>query len=352
MTVPRGCWGGLLLALVAPGVPALSAPGDARALDTEVRRLIAEHTRLSPSIQSARIAVAVLDQETGWFGSGRKSPKPASSEGHHTAAPSGCSGPALLPTTVTGDGPIQGGVIHGDVTVRGNGDPNISGRFFGGDPTALFRSWAKSLRAAGLQKIEGDVIADDTLFDDNRFQATWDPGQSETWYSAEISALSLNDNCVDITVRPGARPGVPAAVEMTPPSSLITVEGSASTVGGKKAARIVVHRKPATNRSRDGPIRPGSWREHHHHDPALRDRVAGMLRARGIAVAEKIHKKEGRHQCRAAFRLGRRSGFSHPPPGLTGHQETEPGLHAEMLLKTMEPMQDGSLRRRRPSSSP
>ena len=336
MTVPRGRLGGLLvLGLLAWGVPALSAPPrDSRALDSEVRRLIAERTRSDPSLQGARIAVAVLDHrgnEAVWIQADEPM-KPASNLKVLTSA----AGVRLLgpghsfETTVTATAPMQSGVIRGDVSVRGTGDPNISGRFFGGDPTALFRGWARALRSAGLQRIEGDLIADDTLFDDVRFQPTWDTRQSETWYSAEISALSLNDNCVDITVRPGARPGAPAAVEVTPPSSLITVDGSPSTVGGKNESRIVVHRKPGTNRiTVTGRIAAGGapWRGNITiHDPALffATALAGMLEREGISVEGRIRKRD------------RTAPAPEPPaPGLPPAGETVLIRHASTLLQDL-----------------
>ena len=51
---------------------------------------------------------------------------------------------------------------------RGNGEvgkadqvPAIGGRFTDGDRTATFRAWADSLRALGVPRIAGDLIAAD-----------------------------------------------------------------------------------------------------------------------------------------------------------------------------------------------
>src|SRR4030095_4932541 len=164
---------------------------------------------------------------------------------------------AACETTGAAAAPVESGRIAGDVVIRGSGDPNISGRFYGGDGMALLHRWAAELEKVGLSEVAGDVVADDTLFDDVRFLPGWDPKQEETWYSAQVSALSLNDNCVDVTVRPAKTPGRAATVETPPRGEAIQVEGSPETTAGG-AARIIVHRKPGTNRLRvEGQIPAG-----------------------------------------------------------------------------------------------
>ena len=103
-------------------------------------------------------------------------------------------------TRIIARGELTKGKIAGDVIVRGTGDPNISGRFHDGDPLFLFRQWAKKLKQAGLNEISGNLIADDSYFDKVRFLPGWNPKDREKWYSAQVSPLSLNDNCVEIRV--------------------------------------------------------------------------------------------------------------------------------------------------------
>jgi D-alanyl-D-alanine carboxypeptidase/D-alanyl-D-alanine-endopeptidase (penicillin-binding protein 4) len=250
-------------------------------------------------------------------------------------------------TRIVATAPLQDGSIRGDVIVVGGGDPNISGRFYEDDPLRLLRTWGRRLRAAGLKTIEGDLLADDSFFDDTRFLPGWDPRFAGRWFSAEVSALSLNDNCIDVTVEP-TRPGQPAHVEVEPASPFVQVAGAPQTTTGG-AARVRIHRERDSNQVRIlGTIgeRVGPWKDHVAvHDPALFfvHSLARVLTDEGIAIRG---------------RPARRARIAAAPPGVAGppaapeehllveHRSSlrsdlavinkrSQNLHAEMLLKTL-----------------
>ena len=193
----------------------------------------------------------------------------------------------IFQTTLTATAAPRGGTIAGDLIVRGGGDPNISGRFYS-DPEAVLRAWAKALRAAGIHTITGDLVADDTFFDDERFCPSWDRAQEARWYSAQVSALSLNDNCVDITVTPGAADG-PALVSVAPDSPAVVLRGAPVTAA-KAKTKIIVTRRSGTNEiTLSGTIdkNAGPWRDYVAiDDPAMffAHTFAAVLRREGIAV--------------------------------------------------------------------
>jgi D-alanyl-D-alanine carboxypeptidase/D-alanyl-D-alanine-endopeptidase (penicillin-binding protein 4) len=55
----------------------------------------------------------------------------------------------------------------------------------------------------------------------------WDEGA--WWYSAEISALSVNDNCVDFIINPGKK-GAPAIIKTNPSSDYYQISNTSLTV--------------------------------------------------------------------------------------------------------------------------
>lgn len=194
-------------------------------------------------------------------------------------------------TTVSATAPLVGGSIDGDLVVRGSGDPNISGRFYDGDPTAIFRSWARGLKDAGLVRVTGDVVADDRFFDDVRMPPSWDIRQENSWYSAQVSALNLNDNCLDFTVTPGPRVGAPAVARWVPRSGYTKISGEVKTVSEGDTA-VGLYRKHRTNEIRLAgkiPKTAGAVWEGHVtvDDPALFlvTVLVEVLREEGIAVA-------------------------------------------------------------------
>jgi len=151
-----------------------------------------------------------------------------------TAAALALLGPGYkFRTTVRAHGPIRRGVLQGGLVIRGSGDPSLSGRFFDGRPLTIPRQWAYAVRAAGISEVQGDIVADDRAFDREHTHPDWPAGQLAYWYCAETGALSFNDNCVDIAIRPAPRAGEPVALSLSPPTSYVRLVNRCITKPGK-----------------------------------------------------------------------------------------------------------------------
>jgi len=100
--------------------------------------------------------------------------------------------------------------------VIGDGDPNMSGRFFDGDANLVLRAVARDLKQEGLTAVPGGIILDATRFDDQFVHPDWPADQLDRWYSAPVGALVYNDSCWDFKVRPASVPGGRVAVELEP----------------------------------------------------------------------------------------------------------------------------------------
>ena len=118
-------------------------------------------------------------------------------------------------TTLIANGPVQEGVLQGDLAVVGGGDPSFSSRV-NKDPMAVPREFAKGIQAAGIREITGDLVMDDRLFDRVYRAPGWPKAEWLWWYAAPVSALSFNDNCVEVKVTGGAAPDAPAAISTFP----------------------------------------------------------------------------------------------------------------------------------------
>ena len=141
-------------------------------------------------------------------------------------------GPDWRIKTHVGHIPAAGPDAKFDLAVIGGGDPNFSGRFYKDDTVGAFRQWAVVLKERGVTSV-GRVVLDDTLFDDVLQHPNWPPDQRAEWYEAPVSALNLNDNCVDIHVSPG-KAGAPALVVLEPPGGYAAIEGTILTVADRK----------------------------------------------------------------------------------------------------------------------
>ena len=150
-----------------------------------------------------------------------------------TAAAVDALGPAFrYQTRLYADGDIEGGTLRGSLVVRGAGDPTIGGRFADGDMLRVFRQWADSLRAAGITRVQGDVIGDDDVFDNVHLGQGWQWDDLKWYYGAEISGLQFNEGTVHVEVH-GTSPGAAARIEVEPDYGYARfVNRSTTTAGG------------------------------------------------------------------------------------------------------------------------
>ncbi len=131
-------------------------------------------------------------------------------------------------TNLYTDSSVENGILKGDVYLRGSGDPTISERFQG-RPTAVFEEWADGLKQQGIREITGDLVGDDSLFDDKNLGRGWAWDDEFIAFSARISAVSFNDNCFDTLVSPGKKSGDPARVTIAPDTSYVKLTNSVKT---------------------------------------------------------------------------------------------------------------------------
>lgn len=151
-------------------------------------------------------------------------------------------------TTIEANGKITAsGELHGDIIIKGSGDPNISGRFYQGDILAIPESWTQAIKNRGICVITGDIIADDTIFDRIYVNPNWPKNQLSAWYCAPSCGLSFNDNCVDITLISDKKPGSAVTLFINPNTSYFTIFNSCVYTTNKKEHAYSIHRKPDTN---------------------------------------------------------------------------------------------------------
>ena len=117
-------------------------------------------------------------------------------------------------TTVASSGTLDAnGVLNGDLVLIGRGDANLSNRKFPygkkeereGPPEKVLAEFADAVAARGVKEITGDVIADDSMFQHEKFPSGWLVDDILWSYGAAVSAIAVNDNTFTLDVRPGAQ---------------------------------------------------------------------------------------------------------------------------------------------------
>lgn len=117
-------------------------------------------------------------------------------------------------TYIEYSGYISNGVLHGDLYVRGTGDPTLGSQKVG-DRNFLNR-WVKAIREAGIREIRGAVIADLSYFDADAINPGWIWEDIGNYYAPGVYALSYMDNTMNIVLRSGAVGSI-AEVQYTVP---------------------------------------------------------------------------------------------------------------------------------------
>lgn len=112
-------------------------------------------------------------------------------------------------------GPLQDGVLDGDLIIEGGGDP----RFAHED---LWRLLAR-LRALGLQEIRGDLIVDNALFAPAASDPAAFDGRPDRAYNAPPDALLLDAKALTLRLLPAVA-GQPVRMAVQPPLANFRVE--------------------------------------------------------------------------------------------------------------------------------
>ncbi len=138
--------------------------------------------------------------------------------------------------------PDADGVIKGDLTIYGRGDISISTAFNDGDYYKGIDALAEKIALAGVKRIEGNLVGDESYFSGNPIPPSWEWDDLQWYYGAEISALALNDNAVDLSVRPSSA-NMPCSVQIQPVNTLYKIVNRCTTTDSGIKRDIKVFKK-------------------------------------------------------------------------------------------------------------
>jgi len=141
----------------------------------------------------------------------------------------------------------------GDLLLVGSGDPTLSGRVFpyqkdasAGPPLQAIEDLAEQAVASGVHIIEGDVAGDDRLYPWDPYPPSWTQDDALRDYGAPVSALTVNDNVVTISIEPGVRAGDPAILSLQPALEYFTVDNRVLTGARGGGASVRIRRIPGS----------------------------------------------------------------------------------------------------------
>ena len=88
------------------------------------------------------------------------------------------------------------GVLHGDIVIRGLGDPSLGSRFFNERESVdtFLTTWTNLIAEKGIKQIHGRVLADGSAFGYNGVPDGWSWSDMGNYYGSGASACAVYDN--------------------------------------------------------------------------------------------------------------------------------------------------------------
>ncbi|MCA8953483.1 MAG: D-alanyl-D-alanine carboxypeptidase/D-alanyl-D-alanine-endopeptidase, partial [Planctomycetes bacterium] len=133
-------------------------------------------------------------------------------------------------------GEVEGGTLHGDLLLRGHGDPTF------GD--AGVDAFVAAVRAAGIERVDGSIRGDGSWLGREQRGEGWQWDYLDAGYAAPFGGLCVDQSCVEVRVRPA---GGAVAVECRPSTGRAPVVGVELLPAGA-ASRITAERAPGSDR--------------------------------------------------------------------------------------------------------
>jgi len=160
-------------------------------------------------------------------------------------------------TVESGAFPDKYGRLGGDLVLVGRGDPNLSGRALPYylkterllTPAHVLEELADRVAGRGVKFIDGDIVADDSYYSNERYAVGWSEGDLTWEYGAPVSALALNDNVVYASILPGQHVGDRAFISLSPFSDYFEIDNRlVTTSAGSGPRKLAIQRDPGSNR--------------------------------------------------------------------------------------------------------
>jgi len=259
-----------------------------------------EHPRLA----AAQLGVKVVSLDTGktlFEHNAGKLLKPASNAKLYTGALAlDRLGPQFRIRTscYAAAKPDADGTLRGDLTIFGRGDFSMAARFNGGDYAKSLEPLVASLAAAGVKRVAGDLVGDESFFRGPPYGSAWTWDDLNYYYGAEVSALTHEDNVVDLVFKPAPALGQPVTFTTKPATPFLQFINRTTTVtnGGRRS--LDLHRPLAqTTVHLHGslPLGDRDWTDAMPVPrPALRfvTQLRDALAKRGITVAGQLRTRD------------------------------------------------------------
>src|SRR5947209_1067267 len=241
--------------------------------------------------------------------------------------------------------PDKSGTISGDLVLYGRGAPDLSPSTERDEKSSL-DELADKLYARGVRHVRGGIVGDESYFRGDPLGDGWLWDDVQWYFGAEVSALTINDNAVSVSVTPSGKSGEAASVKLKPETSYVQIKNETTTAERGAPASLGITRGLSDNVMRvwgDFPSGGHGLTAHLSvHQPALWAALLfrDALKRRGITVDGKVRFVDARdaaedrldteHAVELASEIGRSLGQI-----VRATNKESINLYAELILRTL-----------------
>lgn len=134
-----------------------------------------------------------------------------------------------FPTSLEYEGTVKEGVLHGNLYIKGSGDPSLGSSYFSPEQNRFLSVWTDALRKAGIRRITGRVIADESIFDTEGSSVKWLREDMGNYYAPGSYGISVFDNLYKLSLRSGEAGTRPSIKGTEPDVSFIRFKNYLNT---------------------------------------------------------------------------------------------------------------------------
>lgn len=185
-----------------------------------------------------------------------------------------------------------------DLVIVGSGDPTLGDERMaverGVSITAVLHEWAEAIKKAGIKQVPGNIVVDDSIFEQQFTHPHWPKNQFQAWYEAPVGGLNFAENCVKTMVSPTSA-GKRAKVSMVPGNTYLKVDNKTVT-DNKNGVYVNRQRDADTLMVRGSVAKAGLLEKVTVRDPGLYfgSVLKTILATDGIAVGGKVVREKVR----------------------------------------------------------
>ena len=185
-------------------------------------------------------------------------------------------------TTLKHSGNVKDGVLYGDLWIVGGGDPSLGsedGMAYRID--SIFGVWTSAMKQMGINKVQGNIVVDDSYLDREVIPSSWAWGNIGYDYGSAPSGLPFHQDIQNVRIIPGKNVGdKPQVIVLYPQIPGFTYVNALTT----------------------GEAKSGDWSEYNCSDLARVGKFVGSVPVDRDTIRSTISNKFSYLSCGMAFR--------------------------------------------------